>query len=168
MELKDFLSEKKAAILKKWFDVIVETYPSETASFLKRQKNQFTNPVGHTILQGMDGLLEGLINGTDSERVSSYLDNVIRIRAIQDFTPSQAIAFIFGLKKIIREELEGINGHLSDEVSGFDSRIDVLALMAFDIYMKCREEIYEIRANEVKNNMFMLLQRANLYCDVRE
>ena len=32
----------------------------------------------------------------------------------------------------------------------FEARIDKLALLALDIYMKCREKIYEIRLNEVK------------------
>lgn len=169
MELKDFLSEKRSAILKKWFDAIIQTYPPETASFLKRQKNPFTNPVGNTILQGIDGLLEELINGMDSTRLSYFLDNLIRVRAIQDFTPSEAVAFIFHLKRIIREELGGgIPEAAVHELPLLEGRIDLLALMAFDIYAKCREKIYEIRANEMNNSTFMLLRRANLISEVQQ
>jgi hypothetical protein len=51
---------------------------------------------------------------------------------------------------------------MSEQLSAFDSTIDDLALYAFDIYMKCREKIYELKANEAKNATFRLLQRAKL------
>ena len=47
----------------------------------------------------------------------------------------------------------------------FESRIDKLAFLAFDIYMKCREKVYEIRVNEIKSereNAIKLLERASL------
>ena len=31
-----------------------------------------------------------------------------------------------------------------------------MALLAFDLFMKCRERIYEIRANEAKRRIFVL------------
>ena len=91
----------------------------------------------------------------------------MRIRAVQDFTPSQALSFIFPLKRIIREELcvEIAEKQLSDEMLSLESAIDNLALSAFDIYMKCREKIYDIKANEVKRSTFRLLQMANLIND---
>ncbi|MBI5188761.1 MAG: RsbRD N-terminal domain-containing protein [Nitrospirae bacterium] len=164
MELNNLLSEKRSIILERWFDVILETYPADTSSFLKKQKNQFTNPVGYTIYQGIEGIFEGLLNGIDSERVSPFLDGIIRIRAVQDFTPSQAISFIFLLKKVIREELKNEIGEdgIAEELLELESKIDELAFLSFDIYMKCREKIYELKANEVRNMTFRLLQRANL------
>ncbi|MEW6409109.1 MAG: RsbRD N-terminal domain-containing protein [Nitrospirota bacterium] len=166
MELKNLLLEKKSSILRKWFDMIVETYPPETAIFLKNQKNRFANPVGYTISQGIEHIFEELLNEVDSDRVSPFLDNIIRIRAVQDFNPSQAIAFIFLLKKVIREEMEsdpefnsGREKGLAEELLALESKIDDLALLSFDIYMKCREKIYELRANEVKNMTFRLFTK---------
>ena len=43
-----------------------------------------------------------------------------------------------------------------------ESKIDTMALLAFDIYMKCREKIYEIKLDEVKGErerLFRLLER---------
>jgi hypothetical protein len=51
---------------------------------------------------------------------------------------------------------------LSEELAIFDSAVDDLALFAFDIYMKCREKIYDLKAQEVKNATFRLLQQAKL------
>ena len=168
MNLKQHLKEKKPDILKKWFDAIAGTYPGDTASFLKKQKAQFTNPVGYTLSEGMDGLFEGLLQGLLPDEVSRFLDSIVRIRAIQDFSPSEAVAFIFQLKKTVRQELGSeilAQQGASEELAAFESAVDDLALYAFDLYMKCREKIYELKANEARNMTFRLLQQAHLIVD---
>lgn len=170
MDLEKFLTQKKASILKKWFDSIIDTYPAETAKILKREKNQFANPVGHTIYHGMEALYQELIQGINPETISPFLDKIVRIRAIQDFAPSRAIAFVFTLKTVVRSEMEEVEApeeRLSaDDLLSFDARIDHLALLAFDVYMQCREQLYELRVNEVKNRTHRLLQRANLIAEI--
>ena len=39
------------------------------------------------------------------KKLQSFLDNMVRIRAVQDFTPSQAVFFYLPSGRIIREEL---------------------------------------------------------------
>ncbi|MDI6743803.1 MAG: RsbRD N-terminal domain-containing protein [Thermodesulfovibrionales bacterium] len=164
MKLNSLLADKKASILEKWFDVIIESYPPDTSNFLKNQSNRFANPAGSAISQGIENIFDELLRGLNQGNTLQFLDNIVRIRAVQDFTPSQALSFIFPLKRIIREELtvEIAGSQLSDEILALESKIDDLALSAFDIYMKCREKIYEIKANEVKSMTFRLLQMANL------
>ena len=165
MDLKRLLQERKPAIVKRWFDAVTEAYPDDTSRFLNKQKDQFTNPVGYTISEGIEHLFDALLQGMLQDKVSAFLDSIIRIRAIQDFTPSEAVAFIFRLKKVIRQELgDDIlkQQGMSEALSTFDSTIDDLALYAFDIYMKCREKIYELKANEARNMTFRLLQKAQL------
>jgi hypothetical protein len=164
MNLKTHLMGKKTAILKKWFDAIADTYPGDTADFLKNKKAQFTNPVGYNIAEGIEGLFDALLQGMIPDTVSGFLDAIVRIRAIQDFPPSEALSFIFQLKKVVRQELGEVlrNRELADELTVFESAIDDLALFSFDIYMKCREKIYELKANEAKNMTFRLLQKARL------
>ena len=148
----------------------METYPADTKRFLKKQKDQFSNPVGYTISKEIENLYKELLQGVDPDRVSPILDGIIRIRAVQDFSPSQAIVFIFLLKRVIREELdtEIREKHLSDELLRFESKIDELALLAFDIYMKCREKIYEIRVNETINQVSRLLKRVDMISEIPE
>ncbi len=168
MDLKQYLIEHKSAIQKKWFDAIVETYPNETSTFLKKQKAQFTNPVGYTLAEGLERLFDGLLKGMLPEDVKRHLDSVVRIRAIQDFAPSEAVAFIFRLKNVIRQELGAENlkqPGIAEELSAFDSAIDDLALFAFDLYMNCREKIYDLKANEARRMTFRLLQQAHLIVD---
>lgn len=170
MKIEQVLLQKKKVVLKEWFRLILETYPDETAQFLKKEKDPFANPVGSKIWDGIDGLFEELLKEINPLKVSSFLDDIIRVRAVQDFTPSQAVTFIFLFKKVIREELRnelGDKGFL-DELFRLESRIDELALIAFDVYSKCREMIFEVRTNEVKNRYFRLLQRANLVHEIPE
>jgi len=170
INLKDLLLEKKSTILKRWFNMILETYPSTTSNFLKKQKNCFANPVGYNISQGINGIFDELLNEADTDKVSPFLDNIIRIKAVQDFFPSQAMSFIFLLKKALRESLGNkIHGtHISEELLLFESKIDDLALLSFDIYMKCREKVYELKANELRNMPFSLLRKANLIYEIQE
>jgi hypothetical protein len=168
MDLKNELLTRKSAILKKWFDAVAETYPDNTASFLKKQKAQFTNPVGYTLSEGLEGLYEALLKGIIPDTVKLFLDSIIRIRAIQEFAPSEAVSFIFLLKKIIRQELGSEilqQLRMNDEMTAFESSIDELALYSFDIYMSCREKIYDLKANEARSMTFRLLQQAKLIVD---
>lgn len=143
---------------------MTEDYPRETARFLREERDQFANPVGHAFYRGIEGLYEELLRGWDPEKVNLFLDKIMRVKAAQGFTPSQALAWLFGLKKVVREELAaGIRGgQISSELLAFESKIDDLALLSFDIYMACREKIWQIRLNEVKDRTYRLLQRAEL------
>jgi len=42
-----------------------------------------------------------------------------------------------------------------------------MALISFDIYMKCREKIYELKTDELRRMTYRLLQKANLVREVR-
>jgi hypothetical protein len=164
MRLIELLSERKSVILSKWSDVILGSYPADASNFLNKQEDRFTNPVGHTILKGIEGIYDGILKDTEFDRVAPFLDDIIRVRAVQDFLPSEAVSFVISLKKIIHEEIGNDKGEAisRQELLALESRIDTLALMSFDIFMKCKEKIYEIKANEVKRMTFRLLQQANL------
>ncbi|MBC8176181.1 MAG: RsbRD N-terminal domain-containing protein [Desulfobacteraceae bacterium] len=165
MNSDNFLAEKKSKIIKKWRDAVIKSYPEDSQGFLKREKSQFANPVGLTISTEIETLYDEIISGDNTEKISSCLDSIIRIRAVQDFKPSRAVAFVFQLKQIIKEELG--SGH-SDEMLILDNRIDEIALLAFDIYSACRQKISEIRVNEVKSQVGKLLERANLISEIPE
>ena len=118
MSVQNLLSQKKPAILKRWFQLIMKTYPADTSVFLKQEKNRFTNPVGHTISQEIATLYEGLLEDASIDRLSASLENILKIRSIQNFSPGEAANFVFLLKKAVREELTGktINGQDIDDL----------------------------------------------------
>jgi hypothetical protein len=147
-----------------------QTYAPDSAEFIKKNKDQFANPVGGAMQNSLNGLLDQLINSMDPEAVTSHLDAIIRIRAVQNFTPSQAIAFVLSLKKVLRENLtkELRDSRIASELVTFETKIDRLCLMAFDIYMQCREKIFQIRANETRNRTFKAFARAGLISEAPE
>ena len=163
-DLVKIIEQRKAAIVKKWFDLTAQTYAPDTAEFLKSKTDTFANPVGGSILSGLNAMLDQLIHDMDPQIINSYLDPIIRIRAVQNFTPSQATAFILSLKKVLRANLarELRDVRYTGELFKFESKIDQLCLMAFDIYMQCREKIYQIGANETRNRTFRAFERAGL------
>jgi hypothetical protein len=168
LALKDFLSRNKSAILEKWFNKILESYPADTTNFLKRQKRQFANPVGYTTEKGLEGIYDWLLQDKEFDAVAPFIDNIVRIRAIQDLSPSQALVFLFHLKSLVREQIVSQGQVSPEELRELDNRIDALSLKSFDIYMKHRERVYELKANEVKNRTYRLLQMANLTVQMDE
>lgn len=152
MTIQDLLKKNKTAILERWFDLILETYPPDTATLMRKDRDPFTNPVGSTISREIDVLFEKLCEDVQDERYKSSLDSILKIRSVQDFSPSRAVGFIFLLKKAIEEILKNeiLKESVMEEWLKFQSRIDALALRAFDLYMECREKICEIRINQAK------------------
>ncbi|WP_406676481.1 RsbRD N-terminal domain-containing protein [Moorella sp. ACPs] len=162
----EILTKRKSTILQKWYQRILDSYPAETARFLREEQDPFANPVGTTIYHGLEGLYEEILAGMDAGRVRSYLDSIIRIRAVQDFSPSQAVAFIFQLEHVLKEELAGEIQEKGLSLEELETRLEELALLAFDIYMQCREQLWEIKIEEIKNRTTRLLQRANLNINI--
>jgi hypothetical protein len=165
--LKGLIEKKKTDILRHWFEATIQTYAPDTAKFYKGQKDPFANPVGHTSSENIPLLLDQLLHDFDPDAIKSHLDPIVRIRAVQDFTASQATAFVLKLKEILRDCLAD---ELQDalrlkELLALESRIDQLSLMAFDVYMECKEKVYEIAANETRNQTFRAFKRAGLIVD---
>ena len=142
--------------------MIQETYPGDTAVFLKKGGDPFQNPVADIFARSVDCIVASLLGGIERDEILRNLDAIVRIRAVQEFAPSQSVAFVFLLKKAIRDELqsdidsEGLHGELLE----IESRIDGLTLLAFDCYSKCREKIHEIRAGELKRKTHRLLEKS--------
>lgn len=120
---------------RKWLEAALAAYPAETARFLLENKDPFRNPVGQAFKESLPVLLEEVLGEMDAARIGAALERLVKIRAVQDLTPSRAVSFVFLLKPILQDPAR-------------EGRVDELALRAFDLYMQCREKIWEIRARE--------------------
>jgi len=164
------LCQKKDDILARWFDLTLATYAPETAVLWKKQKDPFANPVAHRFRTGMTGVLNELSTSGETPTTAVYepfLDEIVRVRAVQDFTPAQAVAFIYLLKQACRDVLwkeVSENGRFT-ELFELESRIDVLGLISLDIYCKCREKLFQLRIDQINTQYSRLLKRAGLVCD---
>lgn len=173
MSLQALLSDRKKDILKNWQKEIFQLYPADSIRFLTSENDQFANPVGHSIREHTENLFRELLTEGDitHEKIGPMLDEMLRIRAIHDFTPSEALRYLFFLKKIIAHELNEISeldNNLYSEMVSFYRRIDEIILIAFDIYSKCREKLFEIKVETAKNQVSGLLRRSDLICEIPE
>jgi hypothetical protein len=163
MSRKKTLSAKKQEILDGWFRVTIDSYPADTARFLKSQKDPFANPVGQTTYRSLDALLDILDKGDGREAMAVALDPILRIRAVQTMSPSRATSFVFSLKQVLRRLLPETGSEEGEGGLGaLDRKIDEMALAAFDIYVTCREKVFELKASESRNQFFGSLKRAGL------
>ncbi len=169
-DLETFLLDRRSAMIKKWRDLIIGSYPADARRFLKKEKNRFANPVGRTIAEDVEILYDELVTGYDVDKISSSLDNLIRIRAVQDFRPSQAVNFVLQLRGLIRQEVlnAGRTDELQKGLDAFETRIDDMTRLAFDIYDECRRKIFEIRMNESKRQTERLLRLSKLTVEIPE
>ncbi len=146
----EHLAGKKEVIVREWLEMIIHGYEPGTAHFLQQDQDGFRNPVGQVLRENLPVLFAALLEDRIPASYRENLDAIIRVRAVQDFSPSEAVAFIFDLKQIVRrkvaaqDRLDPQGGRCAE----FESRIDVMALLAFDLFTACREQMYEIRLNE--------------------
>ena len=152
VKLEELLTKRKNKILGRCLNLLFDTYPQESVTLIKNSQDPFANPVGSTFRRELEVILDGLAAGVGTENMVPSLDAIVRIRAVQEFQPSDALAFMMHLKKAIREELQDaqISPELVNDLARLDLRIDELALAAFDLYMACREKIAEIRVGEAR------------------
>jgi hypothetical protein len=149
MGIETLLAEKKNILIKTWVDQVLDSYGSP--EFFKKQKDRFANPIGATISESLPKLYSVLVENRDLAEATKPLEDIIKIRAVQDFAPSQAVSFVYQFKNIVRQELakEKDANEILTSLAPFETRIDKVALMAFDFYMNCRERLHQIRVNEV-------------------
>jgi len=164
MALAERLREKSSAIAQRWLRDTLATYPQDSAAAFGRQTDPFANPVGHALRTGTHAAVAALLAGKSPDEIAALLDDIVKIRAVQQFSPSRAISFVFLLKEAVRAELRADEGQAAAsfaELAELERQIDRIALAAFDIYLRYREQVYELRVNEVKRSVAKLVERMN-------
>jgi hypothetical protein len=156
LNLHKALRAQREKIVSLWVDRTLDSYIS--SGFFKTSRDRFANPVGANIREGLGRLYDQLLEGVLPEKMLAPLDQVIRIRAVQEFSPSQAVAPILELKWVVRKVLgkQRAEGGLETELDGFDLEVERLALLAFDMYTECREQLYRNRIQELKSGRHIL------------
>jgi len=165
ISLNTKLVQRKASILRRWAGLVFETYPPDTAIVLKAGGDRFANPVCYAVIHNLEMILDGLFTGKEMETLFPYLREILKIRAVQDFTPSGAVSFMALLKKAMNSETGpgAKSKQLKREMMEFEQEIDVLSAACSDIYLECRHKIGQIKAGEQKKmaaNMAGLQERS--------
>ncbi len=161
-ELQKFIALNISSIRQRWHELVLASYPPETAKLLGSQKNQFANPVGHTLKTTIDDVLEGLGKGVAISEIASAFHNLIRIKAVQGFTPADAVSSVLMLKQTVREHVAaGSSDNDGVVLKAVDPIIDELLCSCFNLYVDCRQKLSDIKEDELKRNLFMLLKKSD-------
>ena len=155
MVAREILRQHKKDVATRWVEAVFATYPLETAGFLRTKTDPFTNPVAHMTREAANVLYDAAAGEEiDPEEVKAALDRFVHLRAVQKFAPSENMAVIYMMKPLLREAIlpEMLEKGQLQEYLLIESRIDTLALLAFDIFTKARETVAEARIKEIKNS----------------
>jgi len=163
MTLKAILKETEKEILEEWFDCLYTSYDPDTMWRFKNSTDLFHNPVGVNSKKALTNIWKILLDGGTTKEATLAMDPVIRIRAIQKFSPSLAISFLIELKEVVRKVLKKKKvKEYENELYALDSQIDTLQLLAFDVYTSCREEISQLRVDTERKKIYSAFSRAGL------
>ena len=155
MGLNEVLAARREAVLERWFQAVLATYPADTARFLAGGADPLRQPRRPHGARRPRAALRPLRRGRPGRPSSrSAIDGIVRIRAVQEFTPSAAVGFVYTLRGILREELADAALDPAGQAA-LENGVDRLALVAFDVYMQCREKIFEIRVREIKESQLL-------------
>jgi hypothetical protein len=168
MNLAGLLLKNRDVILEKWVDAALEVYPAESAEIFGRQSDQFKNPVGFSIKSGLEETIDILMDNDRNITLPDEFKKAIRIRSVQDLLPSQAVDFVYRLKKIIVEIIgEDIKRNsLQGELIEFIGRLDSFILIVFDYYSRCRDDLSELKIKQAKIGHIKVIDRINRRLDV--
>lgn len=159
------LAENKRSLLKEWKALLLEVYPEDSRRFFQKEKDHFANPVGSILLGELEKLLNLIVEDKQGPEMEDCLDKILRIRAVHDLRPSQALGFIFGLKDLVRRVLAP-SGSLEIDFRDLDQRIEKVALLALDIYWNIKKQLQDLRVVELKRYYERLLVRAKVLAEI--
>ncbi len=167
MKLTNLLKENKNDILRIWFDAILQSYPQDTSNFLIKENDRFANPVGYTYRNNIEIIFDGLTGEAERKDVLLAIDNIVKVRNVQDFAPSQVVAVFLLFKGIVRQhsKIKDADVSLDAELLEFEARVDNLALAAFDCYSSIRELMGDIRIREAQRRIQKLMERSDIFND---
>jgi hypothetical protein len=170
MMLSTLIKTNQTVIAAAWLSSALEIYPEDSRGFFGNKKDRFDNPVGRTLREELTAVLEGLAGETPPEALAEKLSGTLKIRAVQDMRPAAALAFLFAVKRVLRETLENdLAPSTHDQaLAAFDARVDQAALFAFEIYAKHREKVFEVRISDVKRQVAHLLKRSAFFTNDEE
>lgn len=158
MDLAEALRNYREKIVAQWVDYTLSTYGA--AEFFSKQRDKFANPVGGNIREGLNKIFLLLAKGAEVAAFREPLEQILLIRSVQEFTPSQAVAPLNAVKHITREILAGDKERsvFIKDLYDFEFAVDLLMLSAFDVYMEARERLHRTRIAEIKSGNFILAE----------
>ena len=151
-------------------DTLMASYPKESARFFKDTRDPFANPVGATFKKGLEALFDIVTaERFDAGAAAEVLEPMVRVRTIQELKPSQALGFIPEIKTIVQKDLRKAHQTEKDAsalLQRVEGNADKSLLVAFDIYMACKKQVFTLRAKQARESVGKLLIKKKLISEL--
>ncbi len=130
-----------AQVAERWLARTIDSYPESARFRFISEADPFRNPVGHALQVNLRILTDEILDEMDQRAIEPAIDQLMRLRAVQNFAASDVQQFISDLKDVIAEVLGAVPAQL-------EGRVEELARVASKKYSMCREQIAALRAKE--------------------
>jgi len=150
-------------ILAKWNAAVFATYPLDTTGFARTREDRFRNPGGYAVRLALEETYKAVSGQLSSEKLlRDSLAMFVKLRAVQNFTPVQAMGVMYLLKPLLRERIlpACLQHGLLDAYLEAESRLDTAALLACDMYVASKIQVFEERIGEVKRQHAQIVRWA--------
>ena len=78
MKVLKILHDKRSALVSGWVDLILSSYHADAALIFKNKMERFANPVGETIADGVEVLVDEFLKGEFTDKGYSALESIVR------------------------------------------------------------------------------------------
>jgi hypothetical protein len=143
--MHEILKQKKQAVLAEWIR------QGEGNTLGKQKPHPVFNPVSHIIHTEWEQFYDAMIEEKDLS--GELFSETLRLRAVQQMLPSAALLFVNNLKYILREKIyhDPID-KINLKQSELEDKLDKVLMESFDLYMKFRESIFNLKIEEHKRS----------------
>ena len=151
-------------ILTAWKDAVFSTYPLNTVGFARTQEDQFCNPAGHATREALEKIYAAVAGqNVSAKALAAAVEMFIKLRAVQNFTPAEALGVLYLLKPLLREQILPACADkkgLFKELLEAESRLDTAVLLACNIYVASKVQVCEERIGEIKRQQSQITRWA--------
>ncbi len=173
MLFTDKVKQEKDILLQKWVDKYYAAYPLGSTGFIRTSTDKFKNPIGIITQTSLSTLYDAVI-GDDIEfsDVHAALNELVKLRAIQEMPASRAVGPMAQLKTLFKEEVfdnlvknnkdSKVLQEIFEDFFTVAARIDGLLLLSMDLYSADREKVFNLRVEEIHRSQSQVIRWARL------
>jgi len=147
-----YIASHRDEILMALMEGLYEPYSPEAATSFRRKVDPFENPIGSTFGRSASIIADGMAAGMPPRAFRQTFDDMIRIRAVQGISPSEVMSFLFAVRKALAAGTAGSGDDSlqASDIAEINEWIDCAIALCMDIYMECRENIFNLKVMELK------------------
>lgn len=144
------LEKHRAAVTARWRRLMAGDAAAWNGDFIAGPVDEFGNPAGAIISRAATAIFDMLTTAPGGEESYGAIDELMRLRAVQDLPAREALGFLSRLESEYLETLEaqGCGDLSSEERAYLASKLDEMVHEFRARYARCRERIDYLRTRE--------------------